>query len=187
MQFITRAVVGGVLVLVPVLAVLYILNTLLGAVKKAVDPIALAFPGTFFEHFIVREFLAVFAVLLICFALGVIVQTGAGHTFGRLVEDALLAKLPGYTFFKRVTGTVSGADSTFGRPVLVRFDDNAQFGFLIDEGKEATVFLPSPPGVAAGSIVVVALERVQRLDVKPTVFIQSLSRWGFESQRFIRS
>lgn len=181
--FFRRTILGGLFVLVPVLGALYLLSGFFRAIQKLLTPLAEKIPGPL--ALVGKEVVAVAVVALVCFLLGLVVETRIGRAVGKYAEGLVLMKLPGYTFLKRLVGNFAGAESEFARPVLVQFDDNAQFGFLIDEADQATVFIPSSPGVAAGSVIVVARSRVRKIDVAAPEVIQSLTKWGFESQRFI--
>lgn len=166
---------------------IYLLGTLLRAVQKILTPIVNLFPMDRIGGVLIADIIAILLIVAGCFVLGLLVETRMGRAIGAAAENTVLVKLPGYTFFKRVTANLKGVDKQFGRPVLVSFDDNAQFGFLIDDGSEQmrTVFLPTPPGVATGTVIVVSKEQVRALEVSAAEFIQSLSRWGFESQKFL--
>jgi uncharacterized membrane protein len=181
--FIRRTILGGVFILLPILGAVYLLSGFVRGVQKILAPIAGYVPGP--AGLIGKEVLAVILVAALCFVLGLAVETRIGRTLARFAEGSILIKLPGYTFFKRLVGNFAGAEKSFAKPVLVQFDDSAQFGFLIDDAEQATVFVPSSPGVAAGTVVVVSRARVRELDVSAQEMLQSLTKWGFESQRFL--
>ncbi len=185
MHFLRRTIVGGFFVLLPLLGAAFLLGGLLRAVQQILNPIINVVSADQLGGTLVADLVAAAVVILICFAMGVAVEMPMGKALRARLESTVLGRLPGYTFFKRLTGQLSGADRAFGRPVIVSFDDSSQFGFVIDEAAEATVFLPSTPGVATGTIVVVSRDRLRDVDATAAEFLQSLSKWGFDSQRFL--
>ena len=187
MHFIRRTIVGGFFVLLPLLGAAFLLGGLLSAIQKLLNPVINLVSADKLGGTVVADLAAGAVIILICFVLGVAVEMPMGKALRARVESTVLERLPGYTFFKRLTGNLSGTDRAFGRPVIVSFDDNSQFGFVIDEAAEATVFLPSTPGVATGTVVVVPRDRVRDVDATTAEFLQSLSKWGFDSQRFLRT
>jgi uncharacterized membrane protein len=182
-QFIRRTILGGVFLLVPILAAIYLLGGMVRGVQKLLDPLVDLIHGDIPPF--AKDLLAIAIVALCCFFLGLAAETGMGRHLAKASEKRLLSKLPGYAFFKRLAQNLSGVEQTLGIPVLVRLDDSAMIGFLIDEGLECSVFIPSSPTVATGSVIVVTQDRVHRLDTNAAEVLRSLSKWGFDSQKLL--
>lgn len=80
-----------------------------------------------------------------------------------------------------MTGDISDQDArqTF-LPVLVRFDDQYQIGYLADEiaSRYATVYLPGAPNARSGSISIVETDRLEPLNLEFAVVNRLCKKLG---------
>jgi len=149
------------------------LNTLLAPIEALV-PESLRIPGL----------IAILALLLLSFAVGVAVRTGPGQKASLALERNVLSKIPGFTIFQSVTKRLAGKegnDDTAWQPALVETDDNALMpAFIIeilDDGRY-TVFVPSVPTPFAGAVFVYQKERVHPVNVPFSQAVRVVSHWG---------
>ena len=114
-EFAVNAVVGGVLVLLPLyLAVLVMLKGM-QSVVVLVRPLAALFP----ETVPAENALALLAVLFICFVVGAAVRTRAGRVVRERVETSFFGRLPGYALFRGFTQRLAGGgDQNMWKPAL---------------------------------------------------------------------
>src|ERR1700722_5091822 len=92
-EFTKTTLVGGLLIILPIyVAVLLLLKAVKGLLGL-LDPVASRIPT---EQF--RGIAAILLLVVICFVVGVIVRTGPGLRGKNVVEQAVLEKMPGYTF-----------------------------------------------------------------------------------------
>lgn len=175
--FIINAVVGGVLVLLPVyLAVLLLLKGM-KAVVGLVRPIAALLP----EWLPAEDLLALLAVLVVCFVVGAAVRTRAGRVIRERMEMGLFGRIPGYALFRSLTQRLAGeSDEIAWKPVLVEIEDALVPAFIVEELVDGrfTVFVPSVPTPFAGAVYILSRERVHLLDIPFSQAIKSVSRWG---------
>jgi uncharacterized membrane protein len=81
-----------------------------------------------------------------------------------------------------VTNTESATDL---KPALVSFDDNAVLGFIVEESEDKsmyTVFIPSAPSAATGSVVLMPKARVQLLDAPTMAAMRAMKQRGLGLQ-----
>src|SRR5688572_20452765 len=128
--FIVNAVVGGVLILLPIyLAVLLLLKGM-KAVVGLVRPIAALLP----EWLPAEDALALVAVLIACFLVGAAVRTRAGRAVRERMEMGLFEKIPGYALFRSLTQRLAGeSDEIAWKPVLAEIEDALVPAFIVEE------------------------------------------------------
>jgi uncharacterized membrane protein len=168
---------AGVLVVAPVyLGVLLLLKAMqsLGAV---LHPIAALLP----DWLPAERLLSLLVVLAICFLIGFLVRTAAGHAVRERLEHAIFEKLPGYTLFRSLTLRLAGqSEDTTWKPALAEIEEALVPAFIIEELADGryTVFVPSVPTPLAGAVYVLTPERVHLVNISFTRAIRTVSRWG---------
>ena len=175
-EFVVNAVVGGVLVLLPLYLAVLVLLKGMQSVVGLVRPIAALFP----ETLPAENALALLAVMIICFSVGAAVRTRAGRIFRERMETSFFGRLPGYALFRGLTQRLAGGgDANMWKPALAEIEDALVPAFIVEEFDDGrfTVFVPSVPTPFAGAVYVLSRERVHLVDIPFTQAIQSVSRW----------
>ena len=169
-EFTKTTLIGGVLIIMPVyLSVLLLLKALAGVVGL-VSPITQGLPVTL----PFRELIALSLLIVVCFVSGIAVRTGPGLRAKNALEHALLEKIPGYALIRGLAGRIVGkADEQAFTVVLAEIED------------ALAIFVPSVPTPAAGSIYIIAKERVHRVDVPFTTAVSVISKWGAGSSELL--
>jgi uncharacterized membrane protein len=178
--FFAKALIGGVLVVVPLyLAILLLMkaaSSLLGIVK----PIAKLLPA----WMPAANILAIALVLVVCFLVGAALLTPVGVSFRAQLHRAVLGRIPGYDLIRslgeRIAGRGSGDDTNNWKPALVEIEDALVPAFIVEHlpGGRFTVFVPSAPTPFGGAIYVLTATRVHPVDVPFTHAIKTISHWG---------
>ena len=183
-EFAVNAVVGGVLVLLPLYLAVLVLLKGMQSVVVLVRPLAALFP----ETLPAESALALLAVLAICFVVGAAVRTRAGRVLRERMETSFFGRLPGYALFRGFTQRLAGGgDQNLWKPALAEIEDALVPAFIVEELDDGrfTVFVPSVPTPFAGAVYVLSRERVHLVDVPFTQAIQSVSRWGSGSKDLV--
>jgi uncharacterized membrane protein len=183
-RFLKTTVIGGILVLLPLVACAAAIAAVVSVLHDLLVPIARLLPVERLGGIRVASLLVVAAVLLLCFVLGLLVRTAVARAVGRWFDRNLLGHLPGYRLVRRLAGTLGGDPSeTLGRPVWVRLGDSREIGFLTEEhvGDEVAVFLPASPRVTVGRVVVVPRSRTERISAPLPQVVKSISDFGVGS------
>jgi uncharacterized membrane protein len=183
-QFVTHALIGGALVVLPIyLAVLLLLKGM-QAVVGLVRPVARLLP----EWLPAENILALLLVLVVCFVVGLAVRTQLGRRISSRLETSVLGKIPGYTTIRGLTQRLAGeANENVWKPALVEIEDALVPAFIIeahDDGR-FTVFVPSVPTPFAGAVYILDANRVHPIDVPFAQAIQSMSKWGSGSKDLV--
>ena len=129
-DFVTSAVLTGLLIAVPLYLALLLLLRAMRSLMALVRPIVALFPS--WSH--LEDLLALLIVLLVCFAIGVAVQTATGRVMRERIERSILAKIPGYVLLRGLARQLAGASrDNAWKPALVEIQDALVPAFIIEE------------------------------------------------------
>jgi uncharacterized membrane protein len=176
-EFVASAVIGGLLVILPLYLATLLLLKGMQTVAGLVRPVAALVP----DWLPAEDLLSLLLVLLACFVVGMAIRTPAGRRVRERLEVSFFGRLPGYGLLRSLTQRLAGkTDGNAWTPALVELEDALVPAFVIEEHDDGrlTVFVPSVPTPLAGAVYILAPERVHPLDVPFTQALQSISRWG---------
>lgn len=183
-EFVVSAVVGGLLVLVPIyLAALLLLKGMQSA-ANLLRPIAALLPAWLPGE----NIWSLVVVLIACFAVGAAIRTRAGRVIRERMEMTFFGRLPGYAVLRSLTQRLAGeSDESAWKPVLAEIEDALVPAFIIEEFDDGryTVFVPSVPTPFAGAVYILNRERVHPVDIPFTEAMKSISRWGSGSKNMV--
>ena len=183
-EFVVSALVGGLLVVVPIYLAVLLLLKAMQSLAGLVRPFAMLLP----EWFPAENVLSLLLVLMVCFLIGVAVRTPTGRATRERLEKALFERLPGYALFRSLTQRLVGeSQEHVWQPALAEIEEALVPAFIIEELEDGrfTVFVPSVPTPLAGAVYVLSRERVHPLNVPFTQAIQVVSRWGSGSKALV--
>ena len=183
-EFVVRALVAGLLLLVPLYLAVLLLLKATQSVVGLVKPFAMLLP----DWFPAEHFLSLLLVLIVCFLVGVAVRTPTGRAIRERIEKTLFERLPGYALLRSLTQRLAGqGEENVWKPALVEIEDALVPAFIIEELEDGrfTIFVPSVPTPFAGAVYILSPERVHPLDIPFTQAVQSVSRWGSGSKELV--
>lgn len=183
-DFFKTTFLGGILVVLPAwLAVLLLLKALV-QMKLIVKPVSDHLPSTVAHPLI----MSVCLLLMLCFLVGAIIRTTVGRQVKTIVEQKVLEKVPGYTVLRSVAEQIGDLEKNHGfKPALIEVNDGLAPGFIVEEHLDGryTIFLPSSPTPASGSVLILAAARVHALDIPVTTMLGCISKWGAGSAELL--
>lgn len=169
-----RAAVDGLMVVVPIGAVILLVLGILHALRDATAPLA----GSFIHPMIIG--VALFVIL--CLVLGYVVRSAIGRAARHALEAAVFEKIPGYRLLKAFAGDgpLAGDEGSSLRPALVAFDDAQCPALVMDSLADGrfVIFLPGSPTAMSGALHIMTADRVTLLDVPLLPFLKAMSSWG---------
>ena len=183
-DFLTNAVVGGVLVLLPIYLAVLVLLKGMQSVVGLVRPISALLP----DWLPAEDLLSLLVVLIACFFVGAAVRTRAGQVLRERMEMSFFGRLPGYGLFRSLTQRLVGeSEENVWQPALPEIEDALVPAFIVEELDDGryTVFVPSVPTPFAGAVYVLNRERVHLVDIPFTQALKSVSRWGSGSKDLV--
>lgn len=182
--FVGSALLGGLLVIIPIYLSVLLLLKAMHSVAGIAKPFAMLLPAWFpAEHV-----LSLLLVLIVCFLIGVAIRTRAGAAIRERIEKSFFERVPGYALIRSLTQRMAGkGEEHVWKPALVEIEDALVPAFIIEELDDGrfTVFVPSVPTPLAGAVYILARERVHPLDIPFTQAVQSISRWGSGSKDLV--
>ena len=175
--FVAKAMLGGLLVVIPIYLAILLLLKGMKSVAGLVRPFALLLP----DWIPAEKALSLLLVLMICFLIGVAVRTRAGRAVRERIERGFFERIPGYALFRSLTQQVAGDNrQNVWKPALAEIEEALVPAFIIEEFEDGryTVFVPSIPTPFAGAVYILDRKRVHPLDVPFTEALKVVSRWG---------
>ncbi len=190
LDFLKSTLVTGVLFLLPFLLTLVLLRHGTQMVAEVLQPLAKLSPVQKVGGVLIADLLGIATLLVICFVAGLFMATQAGRSVSKRMEGLALRRLPGYTFFQSLTRGLTGLekDSELGVG-LIRLEDGMwAIGFVVEKHTDGnfTVFIPSAPTPAVGTIYVIEANRLRLLDVSVSKAITCIVRMGVGSTELLR-
>lgn len=184
LQFFLRAIVGGLLFVIPIYLAILLLLKGMKSVAGIVRPLARLLP----ESVPADMLLSLLLVLGICFLIGAAFLTRVGRRLRERSEKALFERIPGYAVIRSLTQKLAGSsDDKVWKPALFELEECLVPSFIIEEHDDGryTVFVPSIPTPFAGAVFIADRERVHPLDVPFTDALRTVSKWGSGSRDLV--
>ena len=200
-EFVKSALVGGLLVVLPLGLLIFILAWIFGLVRKLIEPLtgtivdligSLGGPLAASEK--LRDYTADVVVIIVlivaCFFLGLFVRTRFGRWLYLLVESNILLKAPGYSLIKEtVAQFVGNKKSPFSSVALVQIFGNETMvsAFVTDEHPDGsfTVFVPTGPNPTSGNMYHVPARWVHPVKVPVEDAMRSIISCGAGSSKLL--
>ena len=179
--FLKTTILGGVLLLVPIVTFIAIIGKALQITIKLATPLAKIFGISSVEGIVATQLLAIVILLLICFLAGLAARTNRAKKFVEYLEVNILEKVPAYALLKAKSQNIlSLKEAQDLVPIMARFDDSWQLAFEIErlQPDKVVIFLPGSPDPWSGSVAIVEAERVTELKLSPHATTNILKRLG---------
>ena len=183
MKAFRQALLDGALVVLPIGAIILLVLGILRRLQAMADPLAGAY--------VHPALTAAVLLLLLCLLVGLMIRSSPGQEARRLLEGALLQRIPGYRLVKAFA-----ADGPFGdqpgkalRPALAHIEEGLCPALVMDEFADGRliVFVPGSPAPMSGAIYIFTPDKVQVLDVPLLPFLRSISSWGLGLREMIEA
>lgn len=177
LSFLKTTLLGGAIVILPAwLAVMLLIKAVM-QLQVFVKPVSNHLPETVGHPRVI----SVLLIILVCFAVGALIRTAVGRNVKSVVESTVLEKLPGYTMLRGVARQMGDLEQNHGfKPALVEIEEALAPCFIVEEHADGqrTVFIPSAPTPAAGSILIVVASRVHPVNVSVATMFKCVTKWG---------
>lgn len=161
-DFIRKAMIGGLLVLLPIFILLSVFRWFFYFVTNLIQPLTNYMSQLYQVPELVADSMVILFILLVCFSIGTLIST----TIGKWLHshfDRYLAKLaPGYRLIKEIVSQVFGdsASSPFAKGEVVRvklFGEACETTITAlvtarHEDGTVTIFMPTGPNPTSGNI-----------------------------------
>ena len=191
-QFIRTAIIGGLVVILPLSILLFAIKWLFGFVTNAIKPLTDLVVANSPLHGLVADLIVIVVIVVACFLVGLFVRTKLGRILYEKAESGLLVKAPGYKLIKETVNQFLGKkESPFSSVALVRIfgNDTKATAFVTDKHEDGsfTVFIPTGPNPTSGQIFHLDAEYVHPVDVSVEDAMRSIISCGAGSEMLINA
>lgn len=189
-QFIRTTLLGGFLIVLPIVILLMVLNWMFQSVTNYIRPITNLLIQTARVNEFVASFFAMFFIILVFFLVGLIIKTELGKVSFAAFENKFLGKIFGYRIIKETVLQIFGEEkNVFKAVALVKLFGNETLmtAFVTDEHSDGsyTVFIPSGPAPTAGFVYHVKAEQITIVDIPVDQALRTILSLGAGSKKII--
>jgi len=179
-HFFKTTVIGGLVFLVPVVVLILILAKAIGLMMMVAEPMAGFIPVDSVGGVALANIIAVIALILVCFIAGFVARAALLRTTVEGLESKVLTKVPGYVIIKGMLSGLQKNETDTLYPVMATFGTSARIGLEIErlEDDRVVVMIPSSPNPWSGPVHIMPSDRVQRLDLPITGYMENIERFG---------
>jgi len=182
-DFFKTCLLGGLLILLPLLLFYLMFSELMDILIALATPIADLFPEETFDNLSDPLFIAIPLLLISSFLFGLALKSDLLIRFGNFIELHTLMHVPLYAAVKRLSrGLISAEnDQAFKSAFLKSEDDTLQLVYVIEDlgDDRVTILVPLAPAGFAGSVLIVGEKRLVRLNASIGDTSKVLAHWGF--------
>lgn len=188
-EFLKTSLIGGLLVLLPLLLLYILLAEILQLVVKLATPIADLFPQEIFDDVKAPVIIAVILIVGASFLFGLALRSMLLRRLGLWIERTVLGRLPMYNAVKGLSRGLLGAkeDNVFRPALLHSPDGEREIVYVIEKHGDGylTVLVPWAPTSFAGSVKIMASDRIEMLDATLDEVSRTLSLWGMGTRELL--
>jgi uncharacterized membrane protein len=186
LEFVRTTLLGGFAVILPVAAVLLLVERVLAAARAALRPLMTDLPyGARYPGLV-----AALVAAGVCFVAGLVLRTGAARRAMDALEHRALEHIPAYSLLRSLTRRMIGQEEgTRFAAALAVIEEALVPAFIVEEHEDGryTVFVPSVPTLAVGALYILPRERVHPVDVPFHRAVACVRRWGVGSGELLRA
>lgn len=183
-------VVGGIVFLILLAILVFAVGKVFQVMQWVTAPLDALLPVDTIAGYAVVDVISGVLLVLSCFAAGLVAKSERGRNIRERLDRLLLEVIPGYTWVKGITGSISDDEAEdLLKPVMARFDDQCQVAFEVDRTQDGlvVVYLPGAPNARSGSVSYMTTDRIQPIDARFHTIANSLKRFGRGSGEIVES
>jgi len=172
-------ILGGAFFLIPFVVLLVIAGKAHEIMKVVAAPIVKAIGIEHIGTVALINLVAAAAIVVVCYAGGLLATSGRGEQAHRRLDDKLLDIFPRYGFIKSMAAGLHQESTSAMQVVSVRLDDQWQVGFEVErDAHGVVVYLPGSPDPWSGAVALVDADRVTPLQVEFPAAIKAMRLAG---------
>ncbi len=185
-NFIKVALIGGLLVVLPVWVTVLILIKIINAALLSLQPIARLLP----QEVIYDNAVAFILLVMICFISGLLIQANFSKRMVQWIERQTFERIPGYILIRGIIRQLLGGNEELPfQPVLAELEDALVPAFVVEKHEDGkfTIFVSSSPTPMAGSIIILPPDRVHFVDISLAKAMNCITRWGEGTSEMVKA
>ena len=180
--------VGGLVFLLPLVLLVAVIGKAFNIIKAVSTPLAKLISAETLAGYAVADLLALTALLVITLLAGMLARSPVFDSFYKKIDAVILEVIPGYSYVKGVTGSLSDSEAEQSlKSVAVIQDDTVLIGYEVERLTDGwvAVFLPGAPDTRSGSVAYFTDDRIVPLDTNLTGLARCLKMLGRGSSKII--
>jgi len=179
-NFFVTTLIGGVIFLVPVVFLAMVVLKAIDLMLLVAKPLANWIPIETVGGVALADIIAIVALLLICFAAGMVARHALAGSLMQRLESGLLEKIPGYAMVKKVLKGFDTNQEGGVKPVILTLGSAERVGFEVQrlEDGRSVVFIPSAPNAFSGITQVLPPEQVTYIEVPLNRILECSQNYG---------
>ncbi len=188
-RILTATALGGIVFLLPLLIVVVLLGHAVRLMQPIVTPVANLFPAQTFETTAIAAMISILGLFLICLLAGVLARTRIARYISGSIDSRIENRVPLYRIIRStIKGFAAVERDSSVIPVLARFDDAWQIGFILEENADglSTVFIPQAPTPMIGTVYYMEEARLKRLSITVGQAFRCVAQMGLGSRELLR-
>jgi len=191
-SFFKTTILGGALVVLPIVILILVFKWLYDFVIDKLNPITYILVETARLQEFAASILALLIIMVLFFIVGLVIKTRLGIFTFEYIEKKFLIRLPFYKIIRETTLQLVGSRKTlFKQVALVSIFENDTLitAFITDEHEDGsfTVFVPSGPAPTAGFIYHLKKEYVHKINYPIDKAMKTIFSLGAGSKELVSS
>lgn len=188
-NFLSTVFVGGLLAILPIVIIFKVFSWILTWLMEFIQPFTTVIASNIGVNITTAKVVAMTAVILSCFLIGILVKTAWGKWLQSFTERWFLQKIPGYTTLKEIFNQFQPDNKqNFSKPVLITLDQGGNYlmGFVTDMYDEDrySVFIPTSPSPVNGFVVQTTRDSIKFIDAPSETVMRSVLSCGVGVSKF---
>jgi uncharacterized membrane protein len=180
--------IGGVVFLLPLVLAVVVFGKAFSIVKTVSSPVANLISAERVAGYAVADLLALTVLLVVTVLAGLLARSPVFDDFYRKIDAIILQLIPGYSYIKGMTGSLSDSDAEQSlKPVAAIQDDTVLIGYEVERLTDGwvAVYLPGAPDARSGSVGYFTDDRIVPLDTDFAGIASCLKTLGRGSNKII--
>jgi uncharacterized membrane protein len=180
--------IGGVVFLLPLVLAVVVFGKAFNIVKTVSTPVANLISAERVAGYAVADLLALTVLLVVTVLAGLLARSPVFDDFYRKIDAIILQLIPGYSYIKGMTGSISDSDAEQSlKPVAAIQDDTVLIGYEVERLTDGwvAVYLPGAPDARSGSVGYFTDDRIVPLDTDFAGIASCLKTLGRGSKKII--
>jgi len=192
-NFFRTSVLGGLVAILPLALLFIFFRWIINLIQRYLEPLVGLINSESKIVITGLYILAVIAIILLFFLLGLFIQTRIGIFFRNILEEQYLSKIPGYKLTRETVMQFFGKNKSFFREVVLVDIFNSgtlMTGFITDDHENSdylTVFVPTGPNPTSGNIYHVHKHKTIRTGTSVDAGMKSIISCGAGSSYIFES
>ena len=187
-SLIKSTAIGGLVFLLPLVLLVAVVGKAFIIIKTVSMSLANLISAERFAGYAVADLMAVTVLLAITLLAGVLARSPAFDGFYKKVDAVILQLIPGYSYVKGMTGSLSDSEAEDAlHPVAVVQDDVVVVGYEVERLSDGwvAVYLPGAPDTRSGSVAYFTDDRIVPLETDFAGIANCLKTLGRGSNKVI--